>query len=243
MITAVIITLNEEKKIADCIYSLSSVCDECIVIDAESTDQTVKIAKQLGAIVHTCKWQGYGAARNYGASIASNSWILSIDADERLDEKLSLSLKLLNKKEDTVYKSNRLTQYCGQWIKYGTWHPEWKEKLYHKNYYQWDDKPVHERLIPFQKQGKTSKLPGLLLHAAYATHKELESKLEAYARIFVQNRKEKKLHISSLKRYFSPMYHFLRSYLWRRGFKDGQAGYKIAKALKTYHRKKLEPKY
>lgn len=240
MISAVIITLNEEDKIVACIESLSSICDECIVIDAESTDQTVQIAQQLGAKVHIHKWEGYGAARNYGASIAQNQWILSIDADERLSPELSKNISHFPQQNNIIYRFNRLTQYCGQWIKHGTWHPEWKEKLYHRDYYQWDDRCVHERIIPLQKQEKFSKLSGLLLHEAYATHEELEYKLEVYARLFVHNRNERQSSTSRIKRFISPKYHFLRSYIWRRGFLDGMAGYKIARAIATYHGKKLD---
>jgi len=85
MISGVIITYNEEEKIADAILSLQSVCSEVIVVDAESTDETRSIADNLGTRVYVKEWMGYGQARNYGADLANNDWILSLDADEQLE--------------------------------------------------------------------------------------------------------------------------------------------------------------
>jgi len=240
MITAVIITLNEEEKIADCIKSVLPVCNECIIIDAESTDRTVEIAEQLGAKVFIKKWNGYGAARNYGASLAHNSWILSIDADERLSPELSQKLPLFPQQRNTIYRFNRLTKYCGQWIKHGTWHPEWKAKLYHRDFYEWDDRYVHEELIPLQGKTKQAKIKGLLLHEAYDTHEDLERKLQHYAKLSTKGRDKGRVEPSYFKKLFSPKYHFLRSFIWKKGFLDGSAGYRIAKAIESYHRKKLE---
>lgn len=239
MITAVIITLNEEENIAACIQSVVSVCSECIIVDAESTDKTVQIAQQLEAKVYSKKWSGYGEARNYGASLAQNRWILSIDADERLSPELSKKLSLFPQKNNTIYRFNRLTQYCGQWIKHGAWHPEWKSKLYHRHYYKWDDRPVHEDLIPLQGQTKKSKIKGLLLHEAYKTHQEFEKKLDHYALLYSKGKDSKSPLFNLLKQVFSPKYHFLKSFFWKKGFLDGRAGFKIAKAIESYHRKKL----
>ncbi|MFT4566798.1 MAG: glycosyltransferase involved in cell wall biosynthesis [Saprospiraceae bacterium] len=239
MITAVIITLNEESKIDDCIKSLSSVCDQCIVVDAESTDETVKKAQALKAEVHSIHWVGYGAARNYGASKARNPWILAIDADERLDENLINSLQSVQLEEKTIYRFNRLTRYCGQWIRNGVWHPEWKSKLYHRDFYEWNHRLVHEDLVSSQGRMQFEKLNGKLLHKAYQTHEQLEYRLDKYARLSIEEKVTQNQPSSFFKRFFSPRYHFFRSYLWKKGFLDGRAGLKIAKAIETYHRKKL----
>ena len=239
MISAVIITLNEESKIEDCIKSVSSTCDQVIVIDAESTDETIKKAIALGAEVHSLIWEGYGAARNYGATKSKNSWILSIDADERLDDNLISSMQSVHLQEQTTYKFNRLTRYCGQWIRHGVWHPEWKSKLYHRDNYKWNDSNVHEELVSIKGNRQFDKLSGKLLHEAYETHEELEHKLDRYARLSIEEKVTRDQLSSIYKKLFSPKYHFLKSYLWKGGFLDGQAGFKIAKAFETYHRKKL----
>ena len=98
---------------------------------------------------------------------------------------------------------------------------------------------MHEDLIPLQGQTKKSKIKGLLLHEAYKTHQEFEKKLDHYALLYSKGKDSKSPLFNLLKQVFSPKYHFLKSFFWKKGFLDGRAGFKIAKAIESYHRKKL----
>ncbi len=94
-ITATIITLNEEKHIREVIENVQNVCDEVVVVDSFSTDKTVEIAKGLGARVIEQKYLGDGGQKAYCEQYASNRWILSIDADERLTDEAIAYIKTM----------------------------------------------------------------------------------------------------------------------------------------------------
>ena len=125
--------------------------DEIIVIDAQSKDNTVKLAESEGAKVYIREWNGYGKAKNFGAEMASNNWILSIDADERLSEKLKGSIEDLNLQNNEVYLVNRLTKLHTKWIRHSGWYPLPLPRLYNKAFAFWDDKEVHEELTTNSK--------------------------------------------------------------------------------------------
>jgi len=236
-VSCVIITLDESAQIEDCIKSVIDIVDEIIIIDAESSDNTIEKAEALGAKVFVKTWEGYGQARNYGAEQAQHNWILSIDADERISPELADSIKSLQLENNNIYAFNRLTNYCGQWIKHGAWFPEWKARLYHHKQSSWSLNAVHETLMN-TSNNKIKKLKGELLHYAYSSHEELETRLSLYANLLTKERLEKGIHSTWIKRNLSPMFHFIKSYIFKLGFLDGLAGYKIAIAIKDYTRLK-----
>lgn len=239
MISGVIITLNEASNIAACIHSIKTVCDEVIVVDANSQDHTAELARSKGAKVIIKEWHGYGAARNAGANAAANDWILSIDADERLSPELTTSIKGANLESQNAYKFNRLSRYCHQWIKHGIWYPEWKTRLYHRAFNHWDSRLVHEQL-QHKASISESKLQGNLLHYAYDSPEDLRSRLDRYAQLSATQWKEDGTPPFLIKKVLSPTYHFLRSYILKMGFLDGHAGLQIARAIKEYNQKKYE---
>ena len=131
-ITANIITLNEEKNIRECILSVQEVCDEVLVIDSYSSDNTCAIAESMGAKVIKQKYLGDGAQKAFGAPLAKNSWILSIDADERLDSDAIEAIKGLNL-EDTPYNAfsfARKTFVGKKFIK--LWYPDRVTRVYNR---------------------------------------------------------------------------------------------------------------
>ena len=169
-ISAVIITYNESANIARCISSLKNVVDEVIVSDSNSTDETKNIAEHLGAKVFIRNFEGYGATKNLANYQATNDWILSIDADEELDEHLADNITRIKKhlEKNTVYECQRLNNYCGKWIKHGGWYPDKKVRLFNKQHVKWDLAEVHETLeIP--EQYNKQLLNGKLLHYSYTS--------------------------------------------------------------------------
>lgn len=227
-ITAVIITYNESENIADCIKSLKDIVKEVIVIDANSVDETIDIAKGLGAKVFTKDWTTYGDQKNFGSDQASFDWVLSIDADERVDVDLKEELLNLELQENYLYSINVKTNYLGKWIRYCGWYPSYKKRLYNKSAVRWNSDLVHEALIT-QGDHKHSKLQGNLLHYSYPTIERHHQKIERYAKLTAQKWMQQKKAPSILKKIFGPSFRFIKTYILRLGILDGKEGFMISK--------------
>src|SRR5215467_9801241 len=139
-ISATIITFNEEHNIRRAIESLGF-ADEIIVVDSESKDRTVEIARELKAQVIVRPWPGYSAQKNFAAERAANEWIFSLDADEQVSEQLAQEIERLKAEPDrgaAGYRMPRLTFYLGRWIKHSGWYPDHKLRLYDRRRGRWE---------------------------------------------------------------------------------------------------------
>jgi len=146
-LSVVIITYNEEKNIARCINSVNQIADEVIVVDSHSIDKTKEIAKDLGAKVIEHAFEGHIQQKNFALQQANYSWVLSLDADEALSEKLKNKIQeIKNNPTADGYTMNRLTYYCGRWIKHTGWYPDKKLRLVRKDLAQWSGINPHDRL-------------------------------------------------------------------------------------------------
>ncbi|HEY8400668.1 MAG TPA: glycosyltransferase family 2 protein [Cytophagaceae bacterium] len=233
-LTTVIITFNEAENIERCLKSVLPISDEVIVIDSYSRDNTVAICRKYNVKVVQRKWEGYSATKNYGSSIASNDWILSVDADEVVSPSLALAISNILKAPDyKVYKLLRVNNYCGKWIKYGGWHNEFRKRLYNRNYVRWNDNEVHEDvLVKDNLPVGTIKEP--LLHYSYKTISEHRIKTEKYAAMSAREMFRKGKKPSPVKLYLSPVFKFVKDFIFRLGFIDGYYGYIIAKENAIY---------
>ncbi len=237
-ITAVVITLNEEKNIGRCLDSLVGVAAEVMVIDAGSHDRTCEIAEAKGARVITHTWEGYGGQKNFGISQATHSHILSLDADEALSDELRASI--VERRDaglDGVYEFSRLASYCGQWIRHGGWYPNRKIRLFPAAITTWTDDPVHEGL-KFQGDPGVTWLRGDIHHYSYYTVQEHRDRAETYARLGAEKIRSASQSGLWWRSRFSPGLRFLKMYLWKLGFLDGAAGYRIAQI--TAHEVRLK---
>lgn len=228
-LSVVIITFNEEKNIGRCIDSVSEVADEIVVMDSFSTDQTALVAEQMGARLYRQPFAGYGAQRNAAAVLATNDFILFLDADEFLGETLSKSILAEKHKDFTSdgYLMNRLNNYRGQWIRHGSWYPDRKLRLLDRRKGAWNLDLVHESLIP-DKEARIGLLNGDLLHFTYSTFDDHVDKNNRYSRMSAQllYQKGKRPHL--FKIVLSPFWAFFSSYFLRAGFLDGFNGFVIA---------------
>lgn len=227
-IAAVIITYNEENNICDCIKSVIDIVDEVIVVDANSTDKTAYISKDLGAKVLTKDWTSYGIQKNHGAEAAGAKWILSIDADERVDGNLNKALLNINLQSDIIYALNVKTNYLGKWIRYCGWYPSYKKRLYQKDMAKWNDELVHEQLISTSKL-EIVNLSGNLLHYSYPSLERHHQKIHNYAKLTAQKWKLQGKRPSLLKKLFGPSFRFVKTYIFRLGILDGKEGFLISK--------------
>jgi glycosyltransferase involved in cell wall biosynthesis len=147
-LSGVIITFNEELKIKQCIESLESVCDEILVVDSFSTDKTKEICETKNVKFICNKFLGHIEQKNFAKNSAKYDHIISLDADELLDEKAQKNI--LKLKENWAYNGyhfNRLNNYCGKWIKYGSWYPDEKLRLFDRRKGYWGGINPHDQFI------------------------------------------------------------------------------------------------
>jgi len=234
-LSVVIITFNEEKNIGRCIDSVKQVADEIIVLDSFSTDDTVRIAREKGAIVHQQTFAGYVAQKNKALEYASNDYILSLDADESLDERLAASI-LAAKSEFKfrAYKINRCANYCGHFIRHGSWYPEAKIRLFDRRVAHWAGMDPHDR-IRLKMPTPVAHLKGDILHYICDTIEEHIRRNENFSSIAAQSmfRLGKKANL--LKMLGSPAWFFLKDYVFLGGFLNGYYGWVIAVNQSKYH--------
>ncbi len=227
-ITAAIITYNEERNIDRCLSSLKKIADEIIVLDSNSTDRTKEICLSHNVKFVSRKWEGYSKSKNYLNKLATCEYILSIDADESIDSDLEKEILSLKKgSKPSVYSVNRITNYCGKWIKYSGWYPDVKLRLFPKEGSFWEGEFVHEKLVP-PKGLNVIKLNGHLLHYSYYTHREHRERADKYSKLTAEKMNEsgKKTHI--FKPALSGLVRFISMFIIKRGFLDGFMGLKIA---------------
>ena len=227
-ISATIITLNEERNIERCIRSLQDVADEIIVLDSFSTDDTERICQSLSVRFEQRKWEGYSESKNYLNGLAKFDYILSVDADEALDDELKqaiIEVKKLNDPE--IYSVNRLTNYCGKWIRHSGWYPDVKVRLFPAKGSHWDGAVVHEELV-YPTNLEVQQLKGHLEHYSYYSFKGHRERADKYSALTAQKMHKKGKKASVLKPYLSALGRFVSMYFIKLGFLDGRMGFKIA---------------
>lgn len=234
-LSAVIITLNEESNIGDCIESLQGVADEILIVDSFSTDGTEEICAKYNVRFVKNKWEGYVAQRNFAQELASCPVLLNIDADERLSPPLKDSI--LKEKEKGFpfkgYSMNRFNNYCGQWIKHGHYYPDRKIRLYHKNAGKIGGINPHESVQLFGEV-PVKKLNGDILHYSFRTLSEHLSQMNKFSSIAAQSLFIMGKRPSLLKPFLSSFWAFFNGYILRLGFLDGIYGYVIARNNAMY---------
>jgi len=233
-ISAVIITYNEEKNIGRCLASLQGVADEIVVVDSYSTDRTKEICLRYDNVNFVAtNWEGYSATKNYGNSIAKHSWIISLDSDEELSEELKRNIKSVRLDEENAYEFNRLTNYCGKWVKHCGWYPDIKVRLFNKTNTYWEG-VVHEKLI-YKKPISSKLIPGELNHYSYYTEQEHLDRLKKYAQLSAEEKFKAKTGSKNYKIILSPIVKFISVFIFKLGFLDGITGFKIARNEAKYN--------
>jgi glycosyltransferase involved in cell wall biosynthesis len=227
-ISATIITYNEEKNIERCITSLKEVVDEIIVLDSFSTDKTEEICKKYNVRFIQHKFDGHIEQKNRAVNLAENNYILSLDADEVISEKLKNSiLKIKNNLEFDSYYFNRLNFFCGKPIKHGTWYPDKKTRLWNKNKGKWGGTNPHDNVI-LEKNATKQYLTGDLLHYSFLSINQHITQINKFSSIKAEMAFKTGKQTSLLKIIFKPQFKFVIGYFFRLGFFDGFYGLIIA---------------
>jgi glycosyltransferase involved in cell wall biosynthesis len=235
-ISVVIITYNEEHNISRCLNSLTDIADEIIVVDSYSTDNTVEIASKLGARVYQQVFLGHVEQKNFALTKATYNYILSLDADEVVSDKLKESiLKVKENWTHDGYYFNRLTNYCGKWIKHTSWYPSRKLRLWDRRKGEWGGINPHDKLILKKGSSKTF-IKGNLLHYSYNSIEQHYKKVASYSRIFAESHFLKGNKSYNWNIVLNPVWRFIRDYFIKLGFVDGRDGFTICRisAYETY---------
>lgn len=237
-LSAVIITFNEERNIVRCIDSLQEIVDEIVVVDSFSTDKTIELCQSKGVRVIQNKFEGHIQQKNFALQQAENDWVISLDADEALTEELKKSIiEVLKNPLENGYKFNRLTNYCGKWVRFCGWYPDTKLRLVNRNFASWQGVNPHDKLelTDGQKEGF---LKGDLLHYSYYTKEDHYKQIEYFGKIAAQEAFKNGKRINKLILVGKVIAQFVKSYIFKFGILDGLTGLRISyrSAYATYRK-------
>ncbi len=220
-LAGVVITRNEEDNIARCLKSLSF-CDEIVVVDSESSDQTCTIAKQWTAKVTVRPWTGYSDQKNFASTLTDADWILSIDADEEVSPELrSEIVEALKSPQASAYTMPRRTIHFGRWIRHGGWYPNRLVRLFRKVEGSWVGDEVHEF---WQTRGKVLDLKGHLFHYSFSSLSDQVIRNDHYSTLGAQRLLREGRRFSFWKLSGKTFWKFSETYILKRGFLDGYPG-------------------
>ncbi len=224
-ISVIIITYNEEKNIKDCLESVKW-ANEIIVIDAESVDSTIDIAKNYTDKIFVRKWEGYSSQRQYSLEKANNEWVLSLDADERVTDDLrkEIDFVLLNNNCINGYYIPRRNYFYRQEIKTCFWYPDYQLRLFRKKFASINHRKVHEG---FEVDGKKDYLKNGLIHYAHRSFNDTFHKINTYSYLQAQERYNDK-KIKTFDLVLHPFAAFLNHFISRKGYKDGVYGLMVS---------------
>ena len=232
-----IITLNEEKNIRRCLESVVGIADEIVVVDSFSKDKTEAICREFKVKFSTHPFEGYIEQKNLALQRCTNTMILSLDADEALSDELLKAISTEKEKgfPARAYTMNRLTNYCGQWIRHCGWYPDRKLRLFDKRLGRWGGQNPHDR-FEFDQPHKTKQLSGDLLHYSYYATTEHYRQAHHFSSIAAQALYAKGKNSNATHAAIKAVAKFIRNYFIKTGFLDGKNGYVICKisALETW---------
>ncbi len=230
-VSVTIIARNEAANIKDCLESVQW-ADQVVLVDTFSTDGTPEIARELGAEVYQEPWQGFARQKNSALEKAAGPWILSLDADERVTPALSREIEQVVGGDGTPvgYLLARKNYFGDRWIRHGGWYPDYNLRLFRKGAGRFQERAVHEKVTV---TGEVGRLANPLEHYTYASVAEFLRRLERYSRLAAQeiSRRPGSLGLSLV---FSPVFTFLKMYLFRLGLLDGRPGLFLAVSYAYY---------
>jgi glycosyltransferase involved in cell wall biosynthesis len=227
-ISATIIVRNEEANIA-AVCETVSWADEIVIVDSDSTDRTVEIARRYTGQVFNRPFQGYRDKHEFADSQATGDWILWIDADERITSELRLSLDDLKRQDPSTlpdgFRIARRTQYLGRWIEHSGWYPDYQMRLYRKAASYWDGVAPHETA---RVRGRVETLPGEFLHYTKRNLSEHHRVLDEYTTLAAEHLVKNRKRARGIDLIVLSIASFIRTYFIKQGFRDGVPGLIIA---------------
>lgn len=228
--SVVIITYNEEKNIGRCLSSVKDVADEIVVLDSFSGDKTEDICKRYGVRFFQHKFDGHIQQKNRAVTYATHPHVLSLDADEALDDTLKKSVAAAkNNFAKDGYYMNRLTNYCGHWVKHCGWYPDRKLRLWDSRKGEWRGINPHDKYEMFEGDTNTGYLNGNILHYSYYSVEDHYRQVDYFTSISAKAYYEKGKKAPFYKLLVNPVAKFIDHYFLKLGFLDGRAGFLISR--------------
>lgn len=227
-ISAIVLTLDEEKNIRRCLESLRFV-EEVLVLDSGSRDHTEKIATSFPNVRWVnVTWQGYAQTKQQGVARAANDWVLWIDADEEITSALAEEIRsAVNSNTGDVFRFPRKTFLVHKFIRHGGWYPDYQLRLFRRNMASFDQALVHENLI-INKDARIGVFKHDLLHYSFHSLSQYFHKQLKYGQLGADELIRKGKKVSVLKMIFNPWWAFMQAYFIRLGFLEGKAGFIIS---------------
>ena len=223
-ISAKINVFNEEVNVA-AVCETVSWADEIVIVDSNSTDRTIEIARQYTDRIFNRDFNGYKDKHEYSDSLTTGDWILWIDADERVTDELRESIDALRRRDPATMPDGfwiaRCTKYLGRWINHSTWYPAYQMRLYRKEASYWDGIAPHETA---RVRGRTEILDGEFLHFTKRDLREHQEVLNSYSTLAADYLYSKGKRIGGPELFFVPFAVFFRTYVLKQGFRDGIPG-------------------
>jgi len=237
-LSVILITRNEEANLADCLASLEGIAQQIVVVDTNSSDRTLDIAKSYGAVIAQPQdWPGFGPQKNRALDLATGEWVLSLDADERLTPALKSEIvtAIHHSAHVDCFAIPRLSWYCGRFIRHSGWNPDYVDRLFKRGSARFSDDLVHERLIP---SGQVAKLENPMLHYSFMDYSQVLQKIDRYSTASAEQAFAQGKTSTPLKAVLHGAWSFFRTYFLRAGFLDGPQGFTLAmsNAQGTYYR-------
>jgi glycosyltransferase involved in cell wall biosynthesis len=227
-LSVVIITLNEEANLGRCLASVQAIADEIVVVDSFSTDNTRGIAESFGARFIQRPFDGYVSQKNFADQQASYGHILSIDADEVLSPELAREIAAVKENWQLAgYYLNRLTNYCGTWVRHGGWYPDKKLRLYRREQGRWHGLLLHEE-YRLEAGQATGRLQNDLLHYSFNSISDHLRQVDHFTTVASREMRLQGRRPSFAPLLYKPVSKFIQMYLFKAGFRDGAAGFCIA---------------
>ena len=233
-LSVVIVCKNGAKVIGETINSFSGLTEDILIYDNGSTDGTQDIVKQSNARLIEGNWEGFGKTKNKANALATYDWILSLDADEAIDEEMKNNLLKEELTDEKKVFEFKFKNFLGsKWLRFGEWGNDKHIRLFNRKEIKWNDADVHESLrLP--KDVKIISVPGYVLHKTAANFSEYENKMESYAMLNAAKYFKQQKTSGSLKMFFSAIFSFIKNYFFKLGFLDGATGYHCARINARY---------
>lgn len=223
-LSLIVITRDAAHELAECLAS-APFAAEAVVVDSGSSDDTVALARRLGARVIEQPFLGFGPQKNFAVAQAAHDWVLCLDADERVSPALARAIAEAfapGAPAACAYALARRNRFLGRWLAHGEGYPDWNVRLFDRRRARWSHDAVHEKVVA---DGPVARLAGDLLHAsAESIHAYIE-KQNRYTTVQAEAMHARGERAGAARIAFSPLARFLRFYVVKGGFLDGAAGF------------------
>jgi len=221
-LTVAVIAYNAASQLGACLAS-AGFAGEILVVDSGSTDGTADIVRRHGGRLESKEWLGFGRQKQHAVSIARNDWVLCLDADERVTERLALSIReALTSRRYKAYRMARRNRFLGAWLAHGEGYPDWTLRLFHRGSAGWSNDEVHEAVLTTAEVGR---LEGDLLHDSAEDIATYVAKQNRYTTLHAEALYKQGVRATPWRLVASPFARFVKFYIFRLGFLDGAAGF------------------